>query len=58
LENAAIEILRAVAEIGGTITGEHGVGLEKREAMRFIFTHLRSNRSLRKSKFLKDVTWY
>lgn len=35
---ASMEILRAGAEIGGTITGEHGVGLEKREAMRFIFT--------------------
>ena len=34
----AMEVLRAVAEIGGTITGEHGVGLEKRDAMRFIFT--------------------
>lgn len=37
---AAMEILRAGAEIGGTITGEHGVGLEKRETMRFIFTPL------------------
>jgi glycolate oxidase len=35
---AAMEILRAGAEIGGTITGEHGVGLEKREAMGFILT--------------------
>jgi glycolate oxidase len=35
---AAMEVLRAVAEIGGTITGEHGVGLEKRDAMHYIFT--------------------
>ena len=35
---AAMDLLRAVAEMGGTITGEHGVGLEKRPAMRFIFT--------------------
>jgi glycolate oxidase len=26
------------ADVGGTITGEHGVGIEKREEMRFIFT--------------------
>jgi glycolate oxidase len=37
---AAMEILRAGAEMGGTITGEHGVGLEKRSAMHFIFTQL------------------
>jgi len=35
---AAMEILKAGAEMGGTITGEHGVGLEKRPAMHFIFT--------------------
>jgi glycolate oxidase len=35
---AAMEILRAGAQLGGTITGEHGVGLEKRQAMRFNFT--------------------
>jgi glycolate oxidase len=35
---AAMEILKAGTEMGGTITGEHGVGLEKRPAMHFIFT--------------------
>lgn len=30
--------LQACAEVGGTITGEHGVGIEKREEMRFVFT--------------------
>ncbi|WP_019240734.1 MULTISPECIES: FAD-binding oxidoreductase [Bacillus] len=30
--------LRVCAEVGGTITGEHGVGIEKREEMRFVFT--------------------
>lgn len=29
--------LQACAEVGGTITGEHGVGIEKREEMRFVF---------------------
>lgn len=30
--------LQACADLGGTITGEHGVGIEKREEMRFVFT--------------------
>ena len=29
--------LQACADAGGTITGEHGVGIEKREEMRFVF---------------------
>ncbi|WP_019414755.1 FAD-linked oxidase C-terminal domain-containing protein [Paenisporosarcina sp. TG20] len=29
--------LQACADVGGTITGEHGVGIEKREEMRFVF---------------------
>ncbi|WP_045521618.1 FAD-linked oxidase C-terminal domain-containing protein [Neobacillus niacini] len=29
--------LKACAEVGGTITGEHGVGIEKREEMWFVF---------------------
>ncbi len=32
------EIMRACVEAGGTITGEHGVGLEKRDFMPWIFT--------------------
>ncbi len=35
---AGEEILRACVEAGGTITGEHGVGIEKREYMRWLFT--------------------
>ena len=30
--------LKACADVGGSITGEHGVGIEKKEEMRFIFT--------------------
>lgn len=30
--------LQACAEAGGSITGEHGVGIEKREEMRFVFS--------------------
>jgi glycolate oxidase len=34
---AGEEIMRLCVEVGGSITGEHGVGLEKREFMRFLF---------------------
>ncbi|WP_100398997.1 FAD-binding oxidoreductase [Bacillus sp. FJAT-44742] len=30
--------LQVCADVGGSITGEHGVGIEKKEEMRFIFT--------------------
>jgi glycolate oxidase len=32
------DILRMCAELGGTITGEHGVGIEKRNEMPFVFS--------------------
>jgi glycolate oxidase len=35
---AGAEIMRVCVDAGGTITGEHGVGMEKREFMRWIFT--------------------
>lgn len=35
---AGTACLQACADVGGSITGEHGVGLEKKEEMRFIFT--------------------
>ncbi|WP_044748240.1 FAD-binding oxidoreductase [Bacillus alveayuensis] len=35
---AGSECLQVCADVGGSITGEHGVGIEKREEMRFIFT--------------------
>jgi len=34
---ACLEIMQACVEAGGTISGEHGIGLEKREAMRLVF---------------------
>ena len=34
---AGSECLRVCADVGGSITGEHGVGIEKREEMRFVF---------------------
>lgn len=32
------EVLKACADVGGSITGEHGVGVEKQEEMRYVFT--------------------
>ncbi len=46
---AGAEILRACADVGGTISGEHGVGTEKIREMSFIF----SPEDLRAMKKLK-----
>ena len=35
---AGAAILRACVEAGGSLTGEHGIGLEKREYMSWVFT--------------------
>jgi len=35
---ATSEILKICAEAGGTISGEHGIGIEKLEEMSFIFS--------------------
>ena len=35
---AGSECLQICADVGGTITGEHGVGIEKKEEMKFVFT--------------------
>ena len=37
VEHASREMMRACVDAGGTITGEHGVGLDKREYMPLIF---------------------
>jgi FAD/FMN-containing dehydrogenase len=34
---AGMEILETCVAVGGTISGEHGVGIEKRDAMRLVF---------------------
>ncbi len=38
VHEAGLEIMRESVELGGTITGEHGVGLEKLGAMHLIFS--------------------
>jgi glycolate dehydrogenase FAD-linked subunit len=48
---AAGEIMRKCAEMGGSITGEHGVGMEKRELMPLIF----SEDDLEMMRIVKDV---
>ncbi len=35
---AGWEIMQACVALGGTISGEHGIGMEKMEAMRLVFT--------------------
>ena len=35
---AGSEVLKVCSDVGGSITGEHGVGIEKMEDMRFIYT--------------------
>jgi glycolate oxidase len=35
---AGADILRLCVDAGGTITGEHGVGMEKRDFMRWVFS--------------------
>jgi glycolate oxidase len=51
VRKAGDEILAACAEAGGTITGEHGVGLEKLDAMGLIF----SPQDLEAMAWVKDV---
>ena len=48
---AGSEILAVCAEMGGTISGEHGVGLEKAEALRLVFT----DTDLAPQKWLKEA---
>lgn len=38
VKQAGYEMLKACVELGGTISGEHGIGLDKREAMRWLFS--------------------
>ena len=33
-----MEVLRICAALGGTVSGEHGIGVEKLEAMRYVFS--------------------
>jgi glycolate oxidase len=48
---AGMEIMAACVEAGGTISGEHGVGIEKSDAMKMIF----SDSELRVQEWVKDA---
>jgi glycolate oxidase len=37
---ASEDILRVCAAVGGSLSGEHGIGIEKREEMPLVFTAL------------------
>lgn len=55
-EKAGEDILVACVEVGGCLTGEHGVGIEKRELMTTQFTDLELRQQMRvKSAF--DPNW-
>jgi glycolate oxidase subunit GlcD len=38
VHEAGWEIMQACVDLGGTISGEHGIGMEKKEAMRLVFS--------------------
>jgi glycolate oxidase len=48
-EEASMAVLRICAELGGTVSGEHGIGVEKIEAMHYVFgeSELRAQRLLK-----------
>ena len=50
-EAASLEFLRICVELGGTVSGEHGIGVEKLEAMHFVF----SDNDLRAQGFVKEA---
>ena len=51
VEEASMGVLRICAALGGTVSGEHGIGVEKLEAMRYVF----GENELRAQRLLKDV---
>ncbi|MCJ2055813.1 FAD-binding protein [Methylobacterium sp. J-048] len=55
-EAAGDEILKLCVEVGGCLTGEHGVGIEKRELMRFQYTQADLEQQMR-VKAVFDPDW-
>jgi glycolate oxidase len=57
VHKAATEILRVCADVGGTISGEHGIGTEKLKEMSFIFSEsdMRFMRELKKALDPTDI---
>jgi glycolate oxidase len=50
-EEASLGVLRICASLGGTVSGEHGIGVEKLEAMHYVF----GEDELRVQRLLKDA---
>ncbi len=48
---AGMEVLQVCADLGGTVSGEHGIGIEKLEAMHMVF----DDNDLRAQGFVKDA---
>ena len=46
-EHAGNEILKLCVEVGGCLTGEHGVGIEKRDLMPFQFNKIDLEQQMR-----------
>jgi FAD/FMN-containing dehydrogenase len=48
---AGMEVLQVCVELGGTVSGEHGIGIEKLDAMRLVF----DDNDLRAQAFVKEA---
>jgi glycolate oxidase len=55
-EAAGADILKLCVEVGGCLTGEHGVGIEKRELMRYQFSDADLSQQM-KIKEVFDDKW-
>ena len=55
-EAAGNEILKVCVEVGGCLTGEHGVGIEKRDLMRFQFSQADLDQQMR-VRAVFDPAW-
>ena len=57
VEKAGWEIMEACVRLGGTISGEHGIGLEKQEAMRMVFSEddFHAQRALKRAFDAKNL---
>jgi glycolate oxidase len=55
--HAGMEILALCVEMGGTISGEHGVGIEKMDAMRLVFgeSEIEVQRMVKRAFDPKDI---
>lgn len=53
VKNACDEILKTCVDAGGTISGEHGIGLEKKQAMKYQFS-IRELQAMQEIKHVFD----